>query len=163
VANVYEPNFDLTQHRDGFEFRAARVAQQAGAERLGASVYELEPGNGAYPYHFHLGNEELLVVLAGHPQLRTGEGWRQLDEGEVVAFPVGESGAHQLVNRSREPVRVLIISQMEAPDVVVYPDSRKVGAREHAPGSGREGLRQTFRSRDQVDYWEDEQPPEVPT
>jgi hypothetical protein len=56
-----------------------------------------------------------------------------------------------------------MVSEMVGPDVVVYPDSGKVGARERAPGSGPDGLRQTFRSSDQVDYWEGEPPPEVPT
>jgi uncharacterized cupin superfamily protein len=161
VANVFEPNFDRDQDRDGFVFRGARVANQAGAQRIGASVYELEPGSATFPYHYHLGNEELLIVLRGQPHLRSPEGWRALDQGEVVAFPVGEGGAHQLVNRTRDPVRILIISQMQAPDVVVYPDSGKVGARGEAPGSDREGLRATFRSSDAVDYWEGERPPEV--
>jgi len=113
-----------------------------------------------FPYHFHFGNEELLIVLRGRPYLRTPDGWRQLDEGSVVAFPVGERGAHQVVNRTDEVVRLLMVSEMVSPDVVVYPDSGKVGARERAPGSGT-GLRETFRSQDQVDYWEGEQPPEV--
>ena len=52
---------------------------------------------------------------------------------------------------------------MVGPDVVVYPDSGKVGAREHAPGSGPGACGETFRSGDQVDYWDGESPPEVPS
>jgi uncharacterized cupin superfamily protein len=48
------------------------------------------PGQAASPYHFHLAEEEALIVLSGRPRLRTEEGWRDLSEGEVVAFPVGE-------------------------------------------------------------------------
>jgi uncharacterized cupin superfamily protein len=138
------------------------VAHGAGSEHLGASVYELPPGQATFPYHFHFGNEELLIVLHGRPHLRLPDGWRQLDEGDVVAFPVGEPGAHQIANRTDEPIRLLIVSEMVGPDVVVYPDSGKVGARENAPGSPPVGLRQTFRSSDQVDYWDGESPPEVP-
>ena len=162
MANVFEPDFDSTEEREGFASRRAQIGRQAGAERLGGSLYELAPGSATFPYHFHFGNEELLIVLQGQPHLRTAEGWRTLDEGEVVAFPVGEGGAHQIVNRTAEPVRVLIVSEMVSPDVVVYPDSGKVGARELAPGSGG-GLRQTFRSSDQVDYWDGERPPVVPS
>src|SRR5205823_3517753 len=113
------------------------------------------------PYHYHLANEELLIVLRGSPHLRTPAGWRQLDEGEVIAFPAGEGGAHQLVNRGEDPVRLLFVSEMRSPDITVYPDSDKVGAREHARGSGREGLRLNFRSGEAVDYWDGEPPPEV--
>jgi uncharacterized cupin superfamily protein len=163
VANVYRSEFEDRIEREGFRSRRSRVGLQAGSERLGASVYELEPGNATFPYHYHLGNEELLVVLRGRPHLRTPEGWRQLEEGDVAAFPVGEAGAHQIVNRSDGLIRFLLMSEMVGPEVVVYPDSGKVGARENAPGSSGEGLRSNFRSTDAVDYWEDERPPEVPS
>jgi uncharacterized cupin superfamily protein len=162
MANVFEPDFDSSEDRAGFAYRRAQVGRQAGGARLGASVYELEPGQTLFPYHFHFANEEMLIVLRGRTHLRTATGWQELDEGDVVAFPVGETGAHQIANRTEEPIRVLIVSEMVGPDVVVYPDSGKIGARERAPGSG-EGLRPTFRAADQVDYWQDERPPEVPS
>ena len=45
----------------------------------------------------------------------------------MVAFPVGERGAHQLANRTDEPVRLLMVSEMRSPEIAVYPDSGKVG------------------------------------
>ena len=69
--------------------------------------------------------------------------------------------AHQLVNRTEEDVRLLMISEMRSPEISVYPDSGKVGMREHAPGSGRPGLRLDFRTDDARDYWDGE--PEVPS
>jgi hypothetical protein len=51
---------------------------------------------------------------------------------------------------------------MRSPDIPVYPDTGKVGVREHAPGSGRGGMRLNFRMDDGLDYWEGERPPEVP-
>ena len=162
-ANVLEPRFDVEQEREGFSWRAAKLAQAAGGDRIGASIYEIPPGNATYPYHYHLGNEELLIAMRGRPHLRTPDGWRQLDEGEVVAFPADESGAHQIANRTDEPVRVLMVSEMNGPDVVVYPDSGKVGARGDPPGRRVGGLRVSFLERDGVDYWEGELPPEVPS
>lgn len=161
MPNVFKSNLDEQGEREGFRWRGESVGFNAGSERLGASIYELPPGEATCPYHYHLANEELLIVLAGRPHLRSPEGWRQLDEGEVVAFPVGDSGAHQLVNRSDDPVRLLMVSEMRSPEIAVYPDAEKVGAREHAPGTGRVGLRLNFRSTDAVDYWEGELPPEV--
>jgi uncharacterized cupin superfamily protein len=163
MTSIHEPQFDDANDRQGFRNRRSRLGRQAGAERLGASLYEVEPGNATFPYHYHLGNEELLVVLRGRPHVRTREGWRQLEEGDVVAFPVGEGGAHQIANRSEGVVRFLILSEMVGPDVVVYPDSKKIGASENAPGSSGDRRRWNFRSRDSVDYWEDERPPEIPS
>jgi uncharacterized cupin superfamily protein len=159
VANFYQPDFDAEQNHPGFRWRRARLGRQAGSERLGASLFELAPGEAAFPYHFHYGNEELLLVVQGAPSLRTPEGWRELQEGEVVGFPVGERGAHQVANRSDAPVHILVVSEMVAPDVVQMPDSGKVQAREAAPGSPDRGYWGIFRTDDAVDYLEGEEPP----
>ena len=121
------------------------------------SLWEVPPGEAAYPYHHHLTEEELLVVLDGRPSLRTPNGWRELAEGEVVAFPRGEGGAHQLANRTSETIRFLAISTSGEPDIVIYPDSGKLGANERLPEGG--GLRAMFRMADTVDYHEGEQAP----
>ncbi len=157
MANIYEPEYDEVREQPGFRARRARVGLEAGAERLGLSVWELPAGEAAYPYHHHLGEEELLVVLEGTPELRTPEGWRRLRAGEVVAFPRGEDGAHQLANRSDRTVRFLAFSTHGDPDIVLYPDSGKISAAERRPEGG--GLRGIFRLADAVDYWDGEQPP----
>jgi uncharacterized cupin superfamily protein len=162
MPNIFASDFDESGDREGFRWRGTSLAYRAGSERLGASIYEIEPGNSTFPYHYHLANEELLLVRKGRPHLRTPHGWQQLAEGEVVAFPLGERGAHQLVNKTEEPVRVVVVSEMVSPEIAVYPDSGKIGVREHAPGSGREGLRENFESANAVDYWEGETPPEAP-
>jgi len=106
--------------------RGQRIGAAAGAEKLGATLYEVDPGGRVSPLHIHHANEEMLVVLAGRPTLRTTDGERELEPGEVVAFPAGRRGAHQVLNRSPEPVRVLIASTMIYPEVVEHPDSGKV-------------------------------------
>src|SRR3954451_880896 len=108
--NIYRPDFDEPREHPGFECLRARLGRQAGAEKLGMSLWEVPPGKSAYPYHWHFVEEELVVVLSGRPSLRTAHGWRELDEGEVVSFRTGEEGGHQLVNRSERPVRFLSIS-----------------------------------------------------
>jgi uncharacterized cupin superfamily protein len=158
--NVFEPDFDAESDRPGFTYRRARLGRQAGSERLGASLYELQPGQAQWPVHYHLGNEELLVVLSGKPTLRTPDGERELRQGEVVALPVGERGAHQIVNRTEQPVRVLVVSEMAGPDIVVRPESGKLSAFGRAPGSPDEGMHEVFFLRDAVDFWEGEEPPE---
>jgi uncharacterized cupin superfamily protein len=159
VTNFRHPHFDEPRDHPGFTAKRARLSRQAKARNLGLSLWEVPPGQAAYPYHFHLAEEELLVVLDGHPSLRTPEGWRDLAEGEVVSFLVGEEGAHQVVNRTDVPVRFLAISPSGIPDVVMYPDSGKVGAFERRPDGG--GLRTMFRLRDAVEYHDGETPPDL--
>jgi uncharacterized cupin superfamily protein len=101
-----------------------------------------------------------VVVLEGRPSLRTAEGWTELEAGRAVSFRRGEQGAHQLVNRSEERVRFLALSTNGEPDLVVYPDSRKLGAAERLPAGG--GFRKYFRLDSEVDYYDRETPPGVP-
>jgi uncharacterized cupin superfamily protein len=154
MPNIFDPHFDEPRERPGFECLRARLGRQAGSEQLGMSLWELPPGQAAYPYHWHFGEEELIVVLDGRPSLRTPEGWRELEKGDVVSFRTGEGGGHQLVNRSDAQVRFLSISSQGSPEVCVYPDSDKVGIY----GSPY-GERELFRRSDAVDYWEGETPP----
>jgi uncharacterized cupin superfamily protein len=121
VPNLHEPRFE-----DVPEGRRARLGSEAGTERLGMSLYELAPGQGMV-FHYHIQREELLIVLSGRLALRTAEGWKELPEGEVVAFPRGERGAHGYENRGDGPVRLLMISEQNAPNVSVYPDTGQVG------------------------------------
>jgi uncharacterized cupin superfamily protein len=160
MPNLFDPEFTERGERPGFEYRRAKLGQAAGSERLGASLYELDPGSAPFPLHYHLGNEELLIVVSGQPSLRTGEGERELELGEVVAFPVGERGAHQVVNRSPEPARVLIVSEMNAPDVVIRPQSGKLSAFGRPPGGAGEGIHEVFFLSDAAGFWDGEQPPE---
>jgi uncharacterized cupin superfamily protein len=73
--------------------------------------------------HVHHANEELLLVLAGTLSLRGPDGTQLLSAGAVVAFPRGQAGRHSLLNRSDAPVRYLVVSTTNRPDVVEYPDT----------------------------------------
>ena len=157
MPNINDPVFDEPREQPGFRSLRARLSHQAGCERLGLSLWELPPHETAYPYHFHLAEEELLLVLDGRPSLRTPDGWRDLQQGEVVAFLRGEHGAHQIVNRTGDTVRFLAFSTSGEPDIVIRPDSGTLGAYERGPHGG--GLRAVFRMADTVDYYEGEEPP----
>ncbi len=145
--NVYRDGWqpELDSSRPGFRWRRMRLA----GELLGTSVYELPPGERTWPYHYHHGNEEWLIVIGGRPTLRTPEGEREVGAGQVVCFPDGPAGAHQVINRSDEPVRVLLLSTLRAPGSSVYPDSGKVRVR-----SSKGPL--VFVRESAVDYWEGE-------
>ena len=136
--------------RPGGSFREAWVGVRLGADLLGGSLYELPSHGKGWPYHFHHGNAELLIVVAGTPTLRAPDGERVLKPGACVLFPRGPGGAHTFWNDSAEPVRVLMMSTVLAPEIVTYPDSKKISA--SSPfGGGR------FLESSAVEYWEGEE------
>jgi uncharacterized cupin superfamily protein len=127
-ANIWSDAWDPSEEDwSGGGAVAKRLPRAAERPGLGATVYELDPGDFVV-YHFHHAWEELLVVLRGTPTLRTPDGERQLPEGEVVYFPLGADGAHGLKNETGEPVRILMASTLSSPEVCEYPDLRQITA-----------------------------------
>jgi uncharacterized cupin superfamily protein len=121
--NVLQPEWDAEMPDAPFRARALRAGAHAGAQEIGATLYELEPGGAISPSHFHHANEELLIVLAGSPEIRTPAGPRRVQPGAVLAFPRGQDGAHAVTNPGPEPARMLFISTLHFPDVAEHVDT----------------------------------------
>ena len=113
--NIWTDEWDPGEDWSGGGARGKRLPRGA---NLGASLYELGPGNWV----------QLLVVLRGRPTLRTGTESRRLDEGDVVHFPQGPEGVHGLSNETDEPVRYLVASTLVSPEVAEYPDLKQITA-----------------------------------
>jgi uncharacterized cupin superfamily protein len=146
---LFEPEWQVEHDRPGFRWRASAIGDVIGGRRIGASVYDLRPGERTFPYHYHHGNEEWLLVLEGEPRLRVPDGERTLRRGDVVAFPPGEGGAHAVTG----PGRIVIFSTLVRPHQVTYPDSDKIGI---SPALDDHPDRLMFHRADAVDYWEGE-------
>jgi uncharacterized cupin superfamily protein len=126
--NIADPDFTYDpEDPDGFHAGMLRFGPQLGAEQTGASVYELPAGEALCPYHYEHGEEEWVLVLQGSPSVRTPEGTETLVPFDVVFFPRGPEGAHQIRNDSDAEARVLMFSSILYPSVSVYPDSDKIG------------------------------------
>ena len=135
MANVLKPEFDAERDEPPFRWRRAKLAKQAGARQLGASLFEVPAGAATFPLHAHYANEELLIVLSGRPTLTGCDGdSRELEPGQVVAFPAGRAGAHRLDNETGEPLRILIVSTMKAPEINEMLEDESFWVRDYAPG-----------------------------
>ena len=117
--NVFEDRFSI----DRGGLRAEQVLARAGAHELGGTLYEIAPGHEGLPLHIHDAMEEVAILIAGTPTLRTLEGESQLAPGDVVAVARGRRGGHTFCNRSVEPVRYLMLSTKVIPEVVEYPEA----------------------------------------
>ena len=124
--NVFDASFKYDE-TDPEPYRAGanRFGPAIGASRLGATVYELPPGQALCPYHYE-SEEEWLLVLQGQLTVRHPEGEDVLGPGDVTAFPVGPAGAHKTTNNGTETVRMLMFANSDPMGYVVYPDSDKI-------------------------------------
>ena len=138
---------------EGRQFSGRSLTEEVGATMTGMGVYELEPGNATWPYHFEFVNEEWLIVMSGEVTLRTPEGNRTLRSGDVAVFPAGAKGAHEVRNDGTETARFLMPSTVSRyGDAVIYPDSGKF-----AIGGPEElGFYHRGYLGERVAYWEGE-------
>ena len=118
--------------QDGYEFYRQDflrefVPRGQGPQSL-VSIYTIPPGKSAYPYHYHLKNEETFFILSGNGLLKTPDGIRNVGPGDFLFFPADSGGAHKLTNTSAEENLVYIdFDVCHEVDVALYPDSGKIG------------------------------------
>jgi uncharacterized cupin superfamily protein len=157
AVNLYATEWDGERDLEGFGLRFASVGARLGGELLGATLWELRPGQRTL-FHCHHGNEELLVVLSGSPVVRTGDGECVLRRGDMMIFPRGRRGSHAVRNPSDEPACYLFVSTMFEPDVLELPESGKIGIFAGAPPRmGSDAPLELFVRTDAgVDYYDGE-------
>jgi len=140
-----------------FAPRMGEVSAQIGARLLGYSVTALAPGKRAFPLHSHRVNEEMFLVLEGRGEVRIGPDTFPIRQGDVIACPPGgPETAHQIINTGNSEMRFLGVSTNLSPEIVEYPDSRKIGVRVFGGDESAYTLRLNLRDGHDVDYWEGE-------
>jgi uncharacterized cupin superfamily protein len=149
VVNLFGDDWSGRRERSGWQWNTLDVGERLAAELFGASVYEIEPGQKSFPYHWQYVEEEMLIVLEGEPTLRTPEGEQRLTRGDAVVFRRGPEGAHLVRNDTAAAVRVLMLSTPSQVEIAEYPDSEKIGV-------FAKGLRLLVRRDANLDYFDGE-------
>ena len=131
-----------------------------GLAGLGAMFVTVEPGKRVFPFHNHLGNDEMFVILEGEGTYRFGGTEHPVRAGSVCGAPKGgPDTAHQIINTGTTTLRYIGISTSNDPDVAEYPDSGKFATIAIAPGPSffEAHLRHVGRRDQSLDYWEGEE------
>jgi uncharacterized cupin superfamily protein len=98
-----------------------RIAPAAGVEDFGLSHVRLEPGGISSQRHWHEGEDEVVIMIAGEAVLVENEGETVMRPGDIAAFPKGAANGHHLVNRSEEDCVFVAIGKSSSSDCH-YPD-----------------------------------------
>jgi uncharacterized cupin superfamily protein len=133
-----------------YEFFRYEAAGVTAGNQCAVNIYDLPPGKSNFPYHYHSASEEIFYIISGQGVLRTPEGEKKVKAGDVIIFPPSEKGAHKLTNTSdTELLQYLDVDTVRTPEVVGYPDSRKVGVISRS-------FRMVFKEDTAVGYYKDE-------
>ncbi len=107
--------------------RKKRLIDDEHINKLYCDLYEIPPGNINWPLHYHTCNEEVFYIIQGQGEVTTEKGVIKVKPGDVVRFPAGEKGVHQLKNISdSETLKYLDIGTANFPDVVFMPADSKI-------------------------------------
>lgn len=129
-----------------FGVRYKELGRFGGSSNLGVCMEIIEPGKQAYPQHYHMLEEEHLMVMEGELTLMLGEKRYLMKSGDYVCFPAGQKVGHAIFNHSEEPCRYLVIGETNPHDVIVFPESNRVSVRLTEEG---------YNKSQTMDYWED--------
>jgi uncharacterized cupin superfamily protein len=122
---------DLEPHHQSghepFEYVKYSALSRRDGLKCVVAFYDIPPQKSNYPYHYHTNNTEVFYILSGEGLLRTPDGDRPVTAGDLIVFPPQSGGAHRLTNTSAiETLTYLDMDTANLPEVVYYPDSRKV-------------------------------------
>lgn len=98
----------------------AAVGRKLGLTRIGVHVDTLPTGRRTSYPHAEKTEEELVMVLAGHPDAWLDGALHPLRPGDVVAFPAGTGICHTFINNGPEEARLLVIGEHRRADNQVY-------------------------------------------
>ncbi len=99
------------------------LGEAVGLTQYGVAIETLAPGSRSSERHWHSDEDEFLMMLEGQAVLIEDDGETTLNPGDCAAWAKGVPNAHQLVNRTSEPVRFLMVGTRATQDAVHYPDA----------------------------------------
>jgi uncharacterized cupin superfamily protein len=123
--DVSESNFTSypEPHRAANQMRYnRRLGDYAGLKNFGVNLTRIVPGGQSSYRHAHSRQDEFVYVLEGEVVLETNGGEQLLRPGMCAGFPAGRGDAHRFVNRTASDVKLLVIGDRSADDVISYPD-----------------------------------------
>lgn len=146
LVHIDDVPWEEWSHEERFGSRTKSVGAAAGSIQIGVNIEELAPGKQSSPFHYHLLEEEHVLVLEGEATLRWGDQTFPLKKDDYICFPARDAMGHCIINESDASFRFLIIGNRAKADICVYPDSNKIMCR-----ASREVYKKV-----PVDYWEGE-------
>lgn len=99
-----------------------RLGDAAGLTDFGANLVMLEPGAMSSLRHWHLHEDEFVMIVQGVCTLVTDQGATDLSPGDCAAFKAGDPDGHHFINHTDSEVRFLVIGSRAPREVATYSD-----------------------------------------
>jgi uncharacterized cupin superfamily protein len=99
-----------------------RLGDAGGLTQFGASLVILSPGAKSSLRHWHLNEDEFVMITMGTCTLVQDAGETPMHPGDCAAFPAGDTDGHRLINKSDSEARFLVIGTRSSHEIATYSD-----------------------------------------
>ncbi len=118
IGSVYpEPYASMMAGRS-----SQRLGDAGGLTQFGANITILAPGAMSSMRHWHLNEDEFVMVTEGEVTLVDDTGETVMRPGDCAAFPAGDENGHHFVNNSDSEARFLVIGTRLTDETAYYSD-----------------------------------------
>lgn len=115
---IYPPPFDA----DVAGRSSLRLGEAGGLTQFGVNIVILQPGARSSMRHWHLHEDEFVMMLSGECSLLQDAGAEVLRPGDCAAFAARVPDGHCLVNRTGTEARFLVVGTKAPAEVATYSD-----------------------------------------
>ena len=99
-----------------------RLGDAGGLTQFGVNLVTLQPGAMSSLRHWHLAEDEFVMVTAGECVLVQDAGETVMRPGDCAAFPANTPDGHHFLNRSDTPASFLVVGSKAKREVATYSD-----------------------------------------
>ena len=99
-----------------------RLGDAGGLTQFGVNLVHLKPGDLSSLRHYHMEQDEFVMVTTGVCTLIDDDGEHDLLPGDCATFPAGDANPHHLVNRTDKPAAFLAVGTHTPTETVFYGD-----------------------------------------
>jgi uncharacterized cupin superfamily protein len=99
-----------------------RLGEAGGLTQFGVNLVTLQAGALSSLRHWHLAEDEFVMITSGECVLLQDAGETLMRAGDCAAFPANSPDGHQVINRTDQPVSFLVVGSKAKCEVVTYSD-----------------------------------------
>ncbi len=99
-----------------------RLGDAGGLTQFGVNLVTLQPGAMSSLRHWHLAEDEFVMVSQGACVMVTDAGETQMQAGDCAAFPANSGDGHHFINHSDQPAVFLVVGTKAPREVATYSD-----------------------------------------
>ena len=118
TGTIYPPPYDAEVAGRS----SLRLGDAGGLTQFGVNIVILAPGAKSSLRHWHLNEDEFVMVTQGECTMVTDGGPQVMRVGDCAAFPAGVADGHNFINHTGTEARFLVVGTRAKTEMATYSD-----------------------------------------